>query len=464
MSATTTRRNPAAVLRTLARPPWGSLIVLLVFCAIFSVMTTTFLAPGNLSLVVQQSVIVGTLAIGETLVILTAGIDLANGSIAVLGTIVAGRLVNDGYDALGCLVLAVVLCTLVGVVAGTLVSRLKLPPFIVTLGLLGIVTAATRLISQGGAFPVTDDLLAWTGNVFTLGGAPITYGMVIMIGLYGLIWYILTQTAWGRQIYAIGNSPAAARLVGISGHPPHPVGLCLRGLSLWRRRLARFRADSQCRSECAAIGESRQHHCGGHRRHQPVRWAAAVSGARWSARSSWACCAMGDARGHRSAVAGSGDRRAGDRGRGARPALALEAAVSAAAPLVLETRRIVKRYGHVTALGGVDFELRDGEVMAVIGDNGAGKSTLVKVLSGAITPDEGQVLLDGAPIRFSSPLEARMRGSRRSIRNSPWRRRSISRAIFSSDARCGAPVRLGHGCACSTSRACGGTRSAIWTS
>ena len=215
MSGAITKRDPAAVLRTLARPPIGSLIVLLVFCAIFSVMTRTFLVPGNLSLVMQQSVIVGTLAIGETLVILTAGIDLANGSIAVLGTIIAGRLVNDGYDAAGCLVLAIVACTCVGLVAGALVSRLKLPPFIVTLGLLGIVTAATRLISQGGAFPVTDDLLAWTGNVFQVGSAPITYGMVIMIGLYGLIWYILTQTAWGRQIYAIGNSPAAARLVGI---------------------------------------------------------------------------------------------------------------------------------------------------------------------------------------------------------------------------------------------------------
>jgi fructose transport system ATP-binding protein len=84
--------------------------------------------------------------------------------------------------------------------------------------------------------------------------------------------------------------------------------------------------------------------------------------------------------------------------------------VSAAAPLILETRGVVKRYGHVTALGGVDFELRDNEVLAVIGDNGAGKSTLVKVLSGAVTPDQGVVLLDGKPVHFSSPLDARMRG------------------------------------------------------
>ena len=201
--------------RAVALPTIGPLVVLVVFCAIFSVSTHTFLAAGNLSLVVQQSVIVGTLAIGQTIIILTAGIDLANGAIAVLGTIVAGRLVNDGNNAALCLLLAIVLCTCVGVIAGLLVSRLMLPPFIVTLGLLGIVTAATRLIAQGGAFPVTDDLLGWTGNSFIVGGTGITYGMIIMFGLYALVWYLLTQTAWGRHVYAIGNNRVAARLVGI---------------------------------------------------------------------------------------------------------------------------------------------------------------------------------------------------------------------------------------------------------
>src|SRR5580700_12260583 len=78
--------------------------------------------------------------------------------------------------------------------------------------------------------------------------------------------------------------------------------------------------------------------------------------------------------------------------------------------IVLEARNIVKRYGHVTALDGANLELRAGEVLAVIGDNGAGKSTMVKVLCGAVVPDEGEVLLDGAPVHFGSPLDPRKRG------------------------------------------------------
>ena len=78
--------------------------------------------------------------------------------------------------------------------------------------------------------------------------------------------------------------------------------------------------------------------------------------------------------------------------------------------IVLEAKGIVKRYGHVTALGGADMELRAGEILAIVGDNGAGKSTLIKVLCGAVVPDEGQVLLDGEPVRFQSPMDARRRG------------------------------------------------------
>jgi fructose transport system ATP-binding protein len=78
--------------------------------------------------------------------------------------------------------------------------------------------------------------------------------------------------------------------------------------------------------------------------------------------------------------------------------------------LVMQAKGLVKRYGQVTALDGADFELRAGEILAVIGDNGAGKSSLIKCLSGATIPDEGEMLLDGKPIQFKSPKDARESG------------------------------------------------------
>jgi simple sugar transport system ATP-binding protein len=77
---------------------------------------------------------------------------------------------------------------------------------------------------------------------------------------------------------------------------------------------------------------------------------------------------------------------------------------------VLEARGVIKRYGHVLALDGADFSALPGEVVALIGDNGAGKSTLVKVLAGAIRPDGGEVLVDGAPVHLAGPLDARGHG------------------------------------------------------
>lgn len=79
-------------------------------------------------------------------------------------------------------------------------------------------------------------------------------------------------------------------------------------------------------------------------------------------------------------------------------------------PIVMQATGLVKRYGHVTALDGADFELRAGEILAVIGDNGAGKSSLIKALSGAAAPDEGQILLDGRPAHFRGPIDARRAG------------------------------------------------------
>ncbi len=86
------------------------------------------------------------------------------------------------------------------------------------------------------------------------------------------------------------------------------------------------------------------------------------------------------------------------------------AASTSTHPIVMQATGLVKRYGQVTALDGVDFELRAGEILAVIGDNGAGKSSLIKALSGALVPDEGQIQMRGQPIHMKSPIDARRQG------------------------------------------------------
>jgi fructose transport system ATP-binding protein len=89
--------------------------------------------------------------------------------------------------------------------------------------------------------------------------------------------------------------------------------------------------------------------------------------------------------------------------------VAAEPAPAAPTPII-ECRGLVKHYGHVVALDGADLDLYPGEILAVIGDNGAGKSTLIKVIAGAIRPDAGEVLIDGEPVHFHSPIDARDAG------------------------------------------------------
>ncbi len=120
---------------------------------------------------------------------------------------------------------------------------------------------------------------------------------------------------------------------------------------------------------------------------------------------------------------------------------------------ILSARGLVKRYGNVTAIDGADFELYPGEILAVIGDNGAGKSSMIKALSGAVVPDQGQISLDGQPVHFKSPLEARRAGIETVYQDLAWRRPSTSPRTCSWGARSGGPGRWAACCAWWTSAA-----------
>ncbi|MEV4311695.1 ABC transporter permease [Actinocrispum sp. NPDC049592] len=215
---TTLRERRGSVSEYMLRTPAvGPAIALVVVIVVFAVVTDTFFTVDNLSLVVQQSLVIGTLALGQTLVILTAGIDLANAAIMVLATLIIAKMtLLHGLPGPAALVLGIAVATVLGAVTGGVVTSLRLPPFIVTLGMLTIVTAVGRIYAAGQSFPVTDGFLGFLGqSQYLFGQLEITYGMGLMLVMYLGFWYALSRTAWGKHVYAVGNDPEAARLSGI---------------------------------------------------------------------------------------------------------------------------------------------------------------------------------------------------------------------------------------------------------
>ena len=204
-----------------AKPPipWGQLgpfIALVLACAFFAVTTERFFSGENLSLILQQVTVVGVIAIGQTLIILTAGIDLSCGMVMALGSVVMTKFaVELGLPTPIAILCGVAVTALFGLLNGLLVTKIKLPPFIVTLGTFNIAFAVTQLYS--GAQTVTNlpDGMTWLGNTFALGGANVAYGTVLMLLLYLGAWFWLRETGAGRHVYAVGNNPEATRLVGI---------------------------------------------------------------------------------------------------------------------------------------------------------------------------------------------------------------------------------------------------------
>jgi fructose transport system permease protein len=194
----------------------GPLVALLLAGAFFSLKSGQFLRGQNLSLVLQQSIEVGVLAIGQTLVILTAGIDLSCGAVMAFGMIVMTKLaVLSGVPTIPAILLGIGACVAFGILNGALVTKVRLPAFIVTLGTLNIAMAAVHLYSNEQTILNLPGEMTFLGNTFSIGGTDFTYGILVMLGLYALVWFVLSQTAWGSRVYAVGNNLEAARLTGI---------------------------------------------------------------------------------------------------------------------------------------------------------------------------------------------------------------------------------------------------------
>ncbi len=204
-------------------PALVPLIVLIMAIIVFGlVLGSRFFSPFALTLILQQVQIVGVLAAAQSLIILTAGIDLSVGALAVLTSVIMGHFTfRYGMPPILAVIAGIACGAGIGAINGWLVSRVKLPPFIVTLGMWQIVLAANYLYSANETIRSQDieaqaPFLQFMGTKFQLGGATLTLGVIFMIALVLGLAYALRSTAWGRHVYAVGDDPEAAELAGVN--------------------------------------------------------------------------------------------------------------------------------------------------------------------------------------------------------------------------------------------------------
>ncbi len=204
----------------------GLVLIIFVAALIFTIATipsgeglaqSTFISGGNLQDIARQMAVVGVIAIGETFVIVTAGIDLSVGSLLGIAGVIFALEFLAGWSPVLAVVSVLVLSLIIGLINGFLVSAARIPPFIVTLGMLGILRGGAYLIGGGMNSALTSDgstppLAAWAGsNTFSI---PVLFIILAAVGIIAHIFLRFTRR--GRYIYAQGSNPEAARLTGLN--------------------------------------------------------------------------------------------------------------------------------------------------------------------------------------------------------------------------------------------------------
>lgn len=203
--------NTSAVRGFLQR--FGLLISFLLLCVVLSLLSERFLTVGNWTNILRQSTINLIIAIGMTYVILTAGIDLSVGAVLALSTVVTADLLQRGIPVLPTVVVGLTLGGVLGLASGLLISRVRVPPFVATLGMMTVARGLALTYTQGRPITGLPDAFRTIGTGF-LGPIPMP---IIVAGVTFIAGYILlTRTRMGLNIYALGNNPVAAHYAGIA--------------------------------------------------------------------------------------------------------------------------------------------------------------------------------------------------------------------------------------------------------
>lgn len=216
-------KSPAGQRLTAARivQKYGILIALLLACVVLSLISSNFLTGRNALNVLRQTSINGVLAIGMTFVILTRGIDLSVGSVVALTGVVAasfattstsGFIPGAPWPALIALAIGIGVGMGCGAISGVIVSRFKVPAFVATLGMLSAARGLTLLYSGGRPIPALSPGFRWIGTGDVLG---IPVPIFVLLAVFAAAWFVLSQTRFGRHVYAVGGNPHAAKVSGL---------------------------------------------------------------------------------------------------------------------------------------------------------------------------------------------------------------------------------------------------------
>ncbi|MBX9457554.1 MAG: ABC transporter permease [Rhizobium sp.] len=200
----------------LSKPEFWVFIAAVLACLTLTLVTDTFATPQNLFNVTRNFAFVAIIALGMTVVIISAGIDLSVGSVLCLSAMVLAICMNGGYPLWAGAAAALSVALLVGAINGALIAYLRIPPFVVTLGMLSVARSAAMILSQNKMiyqFGPDEKLLFWLGGGSTFGIANPVIALVLLMIITGLL---LKWSRWGTHVFAIGSNEKAAVLTGIA--------------------------------------------------------------------------------------------------------------------------------------------------------------------------------------------------------------------------------------------------------
>jgi ribose transport system permease protein len=174
-------------------------------------------APGNLKNVLVQTVIVSLGALGMTLIIVSGGIDLSVGSVVAFTSVLGAKLLTDGWSTVPMALAVIVTGGLIGLLNGSLIAGLRLLPFIVTLGMMGMIRGSAKWLANSQTISIAGDspVVTLMARLKPREFMPLPPGVWLALGLAALVAFVLRQSVFGRRIFALGSSEAPARLCGV---------------------------------------------------------------------------------------------------------------------------------------------------------------------------------------------------------------------------------------------------------